>query len=158
VKLEQEAPGQTHIQANRQTVIFSEKTLASIAIVAAGVAGTLAYWAERETRMLEYYLLELDAKFIHAGLKPPEEAIAVRLSKGDINMSGGSGGGIIIINAANITEVLKQTLVSPLVHSKLTPVQLKALDPILKKDSNSWTTQEIQTANDVFLWAAETFK
>jgi hypothetical protein len=37
--------------------------------------------AERETRMLEYYLLELDAKAIAAGIKRPEEAIANRLKE-----------------------------------------------------------------------------
>ena len=36
---------------------------------------------ERETRMLEYYLLELDAKVIAAGIKPPEEAISLKLNK-----------------------------------------------------------------------------
>lgn len=34
-----------------------------------------------ETRMLEYYLLELDAKFINAGLKDPAEAISKRLQQ-----------------------------------------------------------------------------
>jgi hypothetical protein len=37
--------------------------------------------ADREARMLEYYLLELDAKFIHAGLKDPAESIANKLKK-----------------------------------------------------------------------------
>jgi hypothetical protein len=36
---------------------------------------------ERETRMYQYYLLELDAKFIGAGLKKPDEAIAKKLQK-----------------------------------------------------------------------------
>lgn len=36
---------------------------------------------EKETRMLEYYLLELDAKFISAGLKPAEESIAQKLAQ-----------------------------------------------------------------------------
>lgn len=35
--------------------------------------------SERETRMLEYYLLELDSKFIRAGLKDPSESIAEKL-------------------------------------------------------------------------------
>lgn len=35
--------------------------------------------SERETRMMEYYLLELDAKFINAGLKDPAESIAKKL-------------------------------------------------------------------------------
>jgi hypothetical protein len=37
--------------------------------------------AEREARMLEYYLLELDAKFIGAGLKKPDDAIARKLKE-----------------------------------------------------------------------------
>jgi hypothetical protein len=37
--------------------------------------------AERETRMLEYYLLELDAKFIGAGLKKPDDSIAKHLKE-----------------------------------------------------------------------------
>lgn len=37
--------------------------------------------ADREARMLEYYLLELDAKFIHAGLKDPAESIAKKLEE-----------------------------------------------------------------------------
>lgn len=42
-------------------------------------AFTAASKAETETRMLEYYLLELDAKFINAGLKDPAESIANKL-------------------------------------------------------------------------------
>lgn len=37
--------------------------------------------AERESRMLQYYLLELDAKFIAAGMKKPEESVANKLSQ-----------------------------------------------------------------------------
>lgn len=37
--------------------------------------------ADTETRMLEYYLLELDAKFIGADLKEPSESIAKKLSE-----------------------------------------------------------------------------
>ncbi len=37
--------------------------------------------AEVETRMLEYYLLELDAKAIAAGIKRPEEAISNRMKE-----------------------------------------------------------------------------
>lgn len=35
--------------------------------------------SERETRMLEYYLLELDAKVISAGLKDPKDGIAKKI-------------------------------------------------------------------------------
>lgn len=34
---------------------------------------------ETETRMLEYYLLELDAKVIAAGIKPESDSIAAKL-------------------------------------------------------------------------------
>jgi hypothetical protein len=37
--------------------------------------------AERESRMLQYYLLELDARVIAAGIKSPEEAISKKLEK-----------------------------------------------------------------------------
>jgi hypothetical protein len=37
--------------------------------------------AERETRMLEYYLLELDARVIRYGIKNDDEAISKRLQK-----------------------------------------------------------------------------
>lgn len=70
--------------------IESTKLLPIIVILAllcglsAGLA-LLAYNAsknsEREARMLEYYLLELDAKFIHAGLKDPAESIANKLKE-----------------------------------------------------------------------------
>lgn len=70
--------------------IESSKVLPIIVILAllSGVAIALAMlaWArasdsERETRMLEYYLLELDAKAIAAGIKRPEEAIANKLKE-----------------------------------------------------------------------------
>lgn len=54
----------------------------------AGLAIAIACWAvfqaslsERETRMLEYYVLEMDAKLIAAGIKKPEEAVSKRLEK-----------------------------------------------------------------------------
>ena len=56
--------------------------LALIAALALGLAISAfseAVKAEREARMLEYYLLELDAKFINAGLKDPAESIANKL-------------------------------------------------------------------------------
>jgi len=39
--------------------------------------------AEREARLLQYYLLELDAKFIGAGLKKPDDAISKQLKEKD---------------------------------------------------------------------------
>ena len=55
-------------------------------LLALSVATNVAlYWAYRdagtEVRMLEYYLLELDAKFIHAGLKDPADSIAKKLQQ-----------------------------------------------------------------------------
>lgn len=38
---------------------------------------------EQEARMQQYYLLELDAKFISASIKKPEDSIARKLSKGE---------------------------------------------------------------------------
>lgn len=74
--------------ANVNRVEISERTLsifglamASAALVMAGVAWYQTSIAERETRMLQYYLLELDAKFIAAGLKKPDEAISGQLRK-----------------------------------------------------------------------------
>ncbi len=37
--------------------------------------------AERETRMLQYYLLELDARAIRYGIKTDDESIAKKLSQ-----------------------------------------------------------------------------
>jgi hypothetical protein len=83
VILEQKEAAPTHIQEARQTVIISEKTLAAVAIVLAVAAGVMAYWAEREARMLQYYVLEMDAKLISHGIKPPEDSVAKQLHKGD---------------------------------------------------------------------------
>jgi ABC-type taurine transport system ATPase subunit len=41
----------------------------------------LSQQAERESRMLQYYVLEMDAKLIAAGVKKPDEAISKRLEK-----------------------------------------------------------------------------
>lgn len=50
--------------------------------VLANIALAFLYSAHTtEVRMLEYYLLELDAKFINAGLKDPAESIAKRLQQ-----------------------------------------------------------------------------
>ena len=54
----------------------------------AGLGIAIALWAifqasisERETRMLEYYVLEMDAKLIAAGVKKPEESVAKQQEK-----------------------------------------------------------------------------
>lgn len=40
------------------------------------LAVTLSQQSERESRMLQYYVLEMDAKLIAAGVKKPEESVA----------------------------------------------------------------------------------
>lgn len=69
-------------------VEISERTLSIIAfgLSVASLAFSMfvfAEWkvAERESRMLQYYLLELDAKFIAGGLKKPEDSIANKLKE-----------------------------------------------------------------------------
>ncbi len=70
--------------------IESSKVLPIIVILAVIAGGAIALAiqakskaeaAAMETRMLEYYLLELDAKAISAGIKKPEESIANKLKK-----------------------------------------------------------------------------
>lgn len=51
------------------------------AVVIAAMSSQNDSRTEREVRMLEYYLLELDAKAIAAGIKRPEEAIADQLKE-----------------------------------------------------------------------------
>lgn len=55
--------------------------IAGIAIGMAIYAISASSRADREARMLEYYLLELDAKFINAGLKDPADSIASKLKE-----------------------------------------------------------------------------
>jgi len=54
----------------------------------AGLAIAIGFWAifqarlaEREARMLQYYVLEMDAKLIAAGVKKPEESVASQQEK-----------------------------------------------------------------------------
>lgn len=56
-------------------------TLSGISIGLTVFAFSAARDADREARMLEYYLLELDAKFIKAGLKDETESIANKLKQ-----------------------------------------------------------------------------
>ena len=58
------------------------------AMVGAGIV--LAVWmiiaynqSERQSELLKYYLLELDAKVIKAGIKEPDEAIAKKLQEAE---------------------------------------------------------------------------
>lgn len=53
--------------------------LAGAAYVRSEAANTRANDAEREARMLQYYVLEMDAKLIAAGVKKPEESVANKL-------------------------------------------------------------------------------
>ncbi len=55
--------------------------VAGIAVALAIDARIDASKAEREARMLEYYVLELDAKLIAAGFKTDAESIATKLKK-----------------------------------------------------------------------------
>lgn len=60
----------------------------AVSMLIAGMSIAIACWAksdagkaEREARMLQYYLLELDAKVITAGIKPADEAISKKLEQ-----------------------------------------------------------------------------
>lgn len=55
--------------------------LAGIALARSDAAATRANDAERESRMLQYYVLEMDAKLIAAGVKKPEESVAHKLKQ-----------------------------------------------------------------------------
>lgn len=73
---------------NVTRVEISERTLAVLAFALAAAAIVMACWsmhdahiAEREARMQQYYVLELDAKLIAAGIKKPDEAVAKKEAK-----------------------------------------------------------------------------
>lgn len=55
--------------------------LAGVALARSESAATRANDAEREARMLQYYVLEMDAKLITAGVKRPDEAVANKLKQ-----------------------------------------------------------------------------
>ena len=72
--------------------VESSKLLPLIVLlsVIAGVAVALAWFAtvsashsEREARMLQYYVLEMDAKLIAAGFKTDAESVAKRLKENE---------------------------------------------------------------------------
>jgi hypothetical protein len=52
-----------------------------ISVARSDAAATRANDAEREARMLQYYVLEMDAKLIAAGVKKPEDAVANKLKQ-----------------------------------------------------------------------------
>jgi len=55
--------------------------LAAVSLILALWARSDAARAERESRMLQYYLLELDARVIAAGIKKEDESISKKLEK-----------------------------------------------------------------------------
>ena len=79
------APGSASVVQYEQTKLLP---WIMVCCLLAGFAAALATFSmveaqrsEREARMLQYYLLELDAKAIAAGIKKPEDAISKRLEK-----------------------------------------------------------------------------
>jgi hypothetical protein len=75
-----------HSGSSVNQIRISEKSKLLWVFVGINLAVTLGMFAEwriseREARMLQYYLLELDAKFIASGLKKPEDSIAGKLHK-----------------------------------------------------------------------------
>ena len=61
-------------------------------------------------------------------------------------MSGG-GGGIIIIDS------VKKALSDPQVHGSLPEKWPPIIDPILKKDTPSWTKKDKETLAACYTWA-----
>jgi hypothetical protein len=76
---------------NHSSATINDRTALYVGILAFGfscIAVALALdarldaqRAEREARMLEYYVLEVDAKLIAAGVKTDAESVANRLKK-----------------------------------------------------------------------------
>jgi len=62
-------------------VVAILSVITGIALIRSDSAADKAEKAERESRMLQYYVLEMDAKLIAAGVKTPEEAVSKRLEK-----------------------------------------------------------------------------
>lgn len=55
--------------------------VAGLAMGMAIYSQVMASQAEREARMLEYYVLEMDAKLISSGIKKPEDSVADKLKE-----------------------------------------------------------------------------
>lgn len=55
--------------------------VAALAIIGLAVAAFFAYNSQRETRMLEYYVMELDGKVMQAGIIKPDESWSGRKLK-----------------------------------------------------------------------------
>jgi len=75
---------------NQSIIVDTGKHLVVVALCSAlcGLAGGLSIWAayqanrsEREARMLQNYVVELDAKLIHAGFIEPKETWTVKQEK-----------------------------------------------------------------------------
>ena len=86
------SPHAVHARAAGASVIQIESSrlvplllgLAILSGISVALAITAFYQvtlAERETRMLQYYVLEMDAKLIAAGVKKPEDAVASKLKE-----------------------------------------------------------------------------
>lgn len=67
------------VESNRGLLLHS--IISAVAVVGCVVFGIMAYNATRETRMLEYYLMELDGKVMQAGIIKPEESWSARKRK-----------------------------------------------------------------------------
>lgn len=61
--------------------LMTTAILAALAIAFGVCALIIAQRSERESRMLQYYVLEMDAKLIASGIKKPDEAASKRLEK-----------------------------------------------------------------------------
>lgn len=69
------------IESNKGLLLHS--ILAAVAIVGTVAFAIMAYNATRETRMLEYYVMELDGKVMQSGIIKPEESWSAQKRKGD---------------------------------------------------------------------------
>jgi hypothetical protein len=82
IKALQDQSGQQSSQMANLNNTMSTLAMRQDSAVQAAQAAVLQFErTEKETRMLEYYLLELDAKFISAGLKPADQSIAQKLAQ-----------------------------------------------------------------------------
>lgn len=70
------------VESNRLLpILVILSIICGLAVAVATFSYSASREAEREARMLEYYLLELDAKFVSMGFKKPEESIASKLDE-----------------------------------------------------------------------------
>jgi hypothetical protein len=77
-----------HAPVQTTRIEISERTLTILALAFGCIAIMGGFWsiseaqkAERESRMLQYYVLEMDAKLIAAGIKKPDESVAQQQEK-----------------------------------------------------------------------------